>query len=128
MSLTVIDHVVIRVKDIEQGIKTYRDMLGIPLARQSETPAIGKQAFFDLPGGGFIELVAPLSADSAVGKAIEKNGEGVHTIAFAVEGLDATVAGMKERGASIIGGGPMQFVHPKSSHGVLLQLFEQKGT
>jgi methylmalonyl-CoA/ethylmalonyl-CoA epimerase len=126
MGLKVIDHVVIRVKDIEEGIRTYQDQLGLALSRRAETQGIGKQAFFDLPDGGFIELVAPLSPDSAVGKAIEKNGEGVHTIAFAVKDLEGTVAGMKERGASIIGGGPMQFVHPKSSHGVLLQLFEQK--
>jgi methylmalonyl-CoA/ethylmalonyl-CoA epimerase len=126
MGLTVIDHVVIRVKDIEEGIRTYQDQLGLALSRRAETQGIGKQAFFDLPDGGFIELVAPLSPDSAVVKAIEKNGEGVHTIAFAVKDLEGTVAGMKERGASIIGGGPMQFVHPKSSHGVLLQLFEQK--
>ncbi len=126
MGLTLIDHVVIRVKDIEAGIRTYQEQLGLTLSRRSETPSIGKQAFFDLPDGGFIELVAPLSADSAVGKAIEKNGEGVHTIAFAVQNLDDTVAGMKERGASIIGAGPMQFVHPKSSHGVLLQMFEKK--
>ena len=126
MGLTIIDHVVIRVKDIDEGIRTYQDQLGLALSRRAETQGIGKQAFFDLPDGGFIELVAPLSADSAVGKAIEKNGEGVHTIAFAVKDLDGTVAGMKERGASIIGGGPMQFVHPKSSHGVMLQLFEKK--
>ncbi len=126
MGLTIIDHVVIRVKDIDEGIRTYQDQLGLALSRRAETQGIGKQAFFDLPDGGFIELVAPLAADSAVGKAIEKNGEGVHTIAFAVKDLDGTVAGMKERGASIIGGGPMQFVHPKSSHGVLLQLFEKK--
>ena len=126
MGLTVIDHLVIRVKDIEEGIRTYQQQLGLTLSRRGENPNIGKQAFFDLPDGGFIELVAPLSPDSAVGKAIEKNGEGVHTIAFAVKDLEGTVAGMKERGTSIIGSGSMQFVHPKSSHGVLLQLFEKK--
>ena len=123
MGLTVIDHVVVRVKDIEEGIATYQK-LGLTLSRRGENPTIGRQAFFDLPDGGFIELVAPLSPDSAVGKAIEKNGEGVHTIAFAVKDLEGTVAGMKERGASILGSGPMQFVHPKSSHGVLLQLLQ----
>ncbi len=124
--LTGVDHVVIRVKDLDEGIKTYRDVLGLTLSRTGENPAIGKQAFFDLPDGGFIELVAPLSADSAIGKALERSGEGVHTIAMAVEDMDKTVADLKARGATILGGGPVQFVHPKSAHGVLLQLFEKR--
>jgi methylmalonyl-CoA/ethylmalonyl-CoA epimerase len=124
--MTGVDHVVIRVKDLDDGIKTYRDVLGFALSRTAQNPAIGKQAFFDLPDGGFIELVAPLTPDSAVGKALEKNGEGIHTIALAVDDLAATAAALKARGASLIGGGPVQFVHPKSTHGVLLQLFEKK--
>lgn len=125
MGMTGVDHVVIRVKDLDEGIKTYRDQLGLTLTRTGETDGIGKQAFFNLPDGGFIELVAPLSADSAIGKAIERGGEGVHTVALAVDNLAASVADMKAKGVSIIGGGNVMFVHPKSSHGVLLQLFEK---
>ncbi len=127
MSMSIIDHVVVRVKDLDEGIASYRDKLGLTLARTGETDGIGKQAFFDLPGGGFIELVAPSAADSAVGKAIERNGEGVHTVAMAVDDLEATVAQMKDNGASIIPGGPdVAFVHPKTAHGVLLQLVRAK--
>ncbi len=75
------DHIVVRVKDIDAGIKTYRDKLGMAMERTSESEALGiKQAFFPFDNGGFLEVVAPLGADSAVGKSIESRGEGVHTV------------------------------------------------
>ena len=76
-----------------------------------------------MPNGGFIEIVAPTNADSAVGKALEGRGEGMHTIALEVDDLAATCEAMKEGGARLIGeGGSQVFVHPKSTHGILLQL------
>ena len=127
MALTGFDHLVVRVNDIDEGIATYRDQLGLTLDRTDEHEGLGiKQAFFNLPDGGFIEIVAPLSPDSAVGKALAGRGEGVHTIAFAVDDVAATSAAMKEAGAKLIGeGGPQVFVHPKSTHGLLLQLSER---
>ena len=128
MAMTGFDHLVVRVKDLDEGIATYRDRLGLVLDRTDESEALGiKQAFFNLPGGGFIEVVAPTDENSAVGKAVEGRGEGMHTIAFEVDDLAATCAAMKEGGAQLIGeGGPQVFVHPKSTHGILLQLAEAK--
>ena len=127
MAITAYDHLVVRVSNIEEGIKTYRDALGLELDRTDESAALGiKQAFFNLPGGGFIEVVAPTSSDSAVGKALEGRGEGMHTIAFQVDNLNATCNTMKEAGVRLIGeGSPQVFVHPKSTHGILLQLSEK---
>ena len=124
MTLSAFDHLVVRVKDIDEGIATYRDKVGLTLDRTEESEALGiKQAFFNLPDGGFIEVVAPTGPDSAVGKALEGRGEGIHTVAFAVDDLDATCAAMKAGGAQLIGeGGAQVFVHPRSTHGVLLQL------
>ena len=124
MTLAAFDHLVVRVGDLDEGIATYRDTLGLTLDRTDESAALGiKQAFFNLPDGGFIEVVAPIDAQSAVGQALEKRGEGIHTVAFAVEDLDATCARLKEGGARLIGeGGTQVFVHPKSTHGILLQL------
>ncbi len=126
MALTAFDHLVVRVQDIDEGIATYRDKVGLELDRTDESEALGiKQAFFNLPGGGFIEVVAPIDENSAVGKALEGRGEGIHTVAFAVDDLAATCEAMKAGGARLIGeGGPQVFVHPKSTHGVLLQLSE----
>ena len=128
MGIKGVDHIVVRVKNIDEGISTYRDKLGMALERTAESEAIGiKQAFFPFDDGGFLEVVAPLGADSPVGKAIEGRGEGVHTIALAVDDLEATIKAMQEAGVQLIGvGGPLVFVHPKSAHGLLIQLSEKK--
>ena len=128
MALTGFDHVVVRVKDFDAGLATYRDALGLTLDRTAESEALGiKQAFFQLPDGGFLEVVAPTSAESAVGKAIEGRGEGIHTFAMAVDNMADTVAALKANGVQLIGeGGPQVFLHPKSTHGVLFQLTEKK--
>lgn len=128
MGIKGVDHIVVRVKNIDEGISTYRDKLGMALERTAESEAIGiKQAFFPFDDGGFLEVVAPLGADSPVGKAIEGRGEGVHTIALAVDDLEATIKAMQEAGVQLIGvGGPQVFVHPKSAHGLLIQLTEKK--
>lgn len=127
MAINKFDHLVVRVSDLEAGIKTYQDTLGLTLDRTDESEALGiKQAFFNLPGGGFIEVVAPLSAESPVGRSLESRGEGIHTIAFEVDDLQETCAALKEAGARLIGeGSPQVFVHPKSTHGILLQLGEK---
>ena len=124
MAMTRFDHLVIRVSDLEKGIETYRDRLGLTLDRTDQTDALGvKQAFFNLPDGGFIEVVAPTDPNGPVARALESRGEGIHTISFAVDDLAATSAAMKQAGAQLIGeGGPQVFVHPKSTHGILLQL------
>jgi methylmalonyl-CoA/ethylmalonyl-CoA epimerase len=128
MGIEGMDHIVVRVKDIEEGISTYRDKLGMTLERRSESEALGiKQAFFPFPNGGFLEVVAPFGANSAVGKAIDSRGEGIHTVSLAVDDLAATIKTMQEAGVQLIGvGSPQVFVHPKSAHGVLVQLTERK--
>ena len=127
MAITGYDHLVVRVEDIEQGIATYRDTLGLTLDRTDENEQLGiKQAFFNLPEGGFIEIVSPTDPESAVGRALAGRGEGMHTIAFSVDDLAATCENMKAGGAQLIGeGGPQVFVHPKSTNGILLQLSER---
>ena len=128
MAIKGIDHVVIRVTDIDEAIESYTK-LGMELTRTLETPAIGKQAIFRFGDGTFIELVAPLSPDSAVGRAIEGRGEGVHTVALSVDDLEKTVRDIATSGAQVIraeGLDNTAFVHPKSTHGVLLQMDQEK--
>ena len=122
MSMTGFHHLVIRVKDLDEGIRNWRDNLGLQLDRTDENSALGiKQAFFNLPDGGFIEVVAPLGDDSPVGKAIASRGEGVHMMSMDVEDLDATVSEYQEKGVSLIGvGSPQVFIHPKSANGMML--------
>ena len=95
---------VVRVKDFDQSVSTWRDSFGLNLDRVDQNEALGiKQAFFNLENGGFIEIVSPTDDDSAVGKAIVKQ--------------------LQDNGVSLIGvGGPQVFIHPKSANGILVQL------
>ena len=124
MTFKGVDHVVVRVKDFEAGIETWRDKFGLTLDRTGESEALGiKQAFFNLENGGFIEVVAPINDESAVGRSIESRGEGVHTIAMEVDDLETTVKHLQDNGVQLIGvGTPQVFIHPKSANGLLVQL------
>ena len=130
MGIRGVDHVVVRVKDFEAGVATYRDTLGLELERTAESEAIGiKQAFFPLDDGGFLEVVAPLGPESAVGRAIESRGEGIHTVAMAVDDMEQTVKDLRANGVQLIGAerkGAQVFIHPRSAHGVLVQLVERR--
>ena len=128
MGIKGVDHVVVRVKDFDQGVETWRDKLGMEMERTAESEALGiKQAFFPLATGGFLEVVAPTSDESAVGKAVASRGEGLHTLAMAVDDLDATVKDLQAKGVQLIGvGSPQVFIHPKSANGILVQLTERK--
>jgi methylmalonyl-CoA epimerase len=124
MAFKGVDHLVIRVKDIETSIETWRDKFGMELERTAESEALGiKQAFFQMDTGGFIELVSPTDNQSAVGRALESRGEGMHTMALEVDDVDATVKHLQENGVQLIGvGSPQVFIHPKSANGMLVQL------
>ncbi len=126
MTLKRVHHIVVRVKDLDKGIASYQAM-GLTLERTAENAALGiKQAYFTLPDGSYIEVACPINPESAVGKALESRGEGIHSIVFKVDDVAQAAAEMKSRGVSLIGeGGRQVFVHPKSSHGVLVQLTDK---
>ena len=86
-------------------------------------------AFFDLPNGGFIEVVAPTGPESVLRPALDKSGEGVNLMCFACEDLAKTVEQLKANGVRVIEDDPTHImVHPKSTHGVLMQLVEKRLT
>lgn len=124
MAFKGVDHLVIRVKDIKSSIETWRDKFGMELERTAESEALGiKQAFFPMATGGFIELVSPVDNQSAVGRALESRGEGLHTMALEVDDMDATIKHLQENGVQLIGvGSPQVYIHPKSANGMLVQL------
>lgn len=126
MAIIGIDHVVIRVKDLEEAIERY-SALGLELSTTTENPAVGKVAIFRLADGFFLELVAPLSPESVIGRALESRGEGVHSIALAVDDLEESVEDLKGRGAPVIRGDglPIAFIHPKATPGAMLQIMER---
>ncbi len=126
MAIIGVDHVVIRVKDRGKAVERYQ-ALGLELSTTTENPAVGKVAIFRLADGFFLELVEPLSPESPIGRALESRGEGVHSIALAVDNLEASIDDLKARGAPIIPaeGLPLAFIHPKATPGAMLQIMER---
>ena len=124
-----IDHIVVRVKDLDQGLRDYQDKLGLAASKEPEERAdLGMRRAIPPLGdsGRFIELAEPLGDGGAIGKSLERQGEGLHLVALAVDDLAAEAEAMRAGGANLIEAGDMIFVHPKDSHGVLYQLIERK--
>jgi methylmalonyl-CoA/ethylmalonyl-CoA epimerase len=129
-----IDHVVIAVHDLNEGMAQYDKTFGLKASRTDERPGAGfKSAYYDLPGGGFVELIQPTDATGPVAKGLAARGEGVYLMALAVEDIESEVAAMRERGVRLIGDpGPGQpinhvvFVHPRETKGVLVQLIQRQ--
>ena len=97
--------------DLDAGVASY-EKLGLECTQRMSNEDLGiHQAILPLADGGFIELVSPISDDSPVGKALARDGEGMHTIAFRATPLDEACEVIKASGATLIGeGGPQVFV------------------
>lgn len=124
-----IDHIVVRVKDLDQSLKDYESKLSMTASEPpQEQPHLGlRRSILPLGDSGrFIELAEPLGDDSAIGRSLEKMGEGVHLVALAVDDLAAATSEMKANGARVIEAGTQVFIHPGDGHGVLYQLIERK--
>ena len=124
-----IDHIVVRVNDLEAGMRDYERKLGMKSAEgPKEIPRLGmKRVVYPLgDSGNFIELAEPLGEDSAIGRSLARHGEGLHLVALAVDDIAEAAAEMKANGANLIEARNMTFIHPRDSHGVLFQLIERK--
>lgn len=125
-----INHIGIAVQSLADAIPFYRDNLGMAFMGTEE---VAEQkvtvAFFQI-GASKIELLEPTAADSPVAKFIEKNGPGIHHIAYEVEDIEAAMAKLTADGARMIDAVPrngahgarIAFIHPKTSRGVLTEL------
>jgi methylmalonyl-CoA/ethylmalonyl-CoA epimerase len=129
-----IDHIAIVVQDMEAALKVYRDALGLPLARVEDVPAEGvKVAFLPMPeGDGEVELVQPTDEESGIARFLAKRGQGIHHICFRVDDIHAAMDHVVANGLRVIEDEPRVgsqgqkyvFIHPKSAHGVLIELYE----
>lgn len=128
-----ISHIGIAVSDLDAGIAFYQK-LGLTLESIEEVPSQKVKVAFFPCGDVRIELLAPTSEDSPIAKFIEKKGEGIQHIAFAVDDLPAELAKAEENGIQLIDKAPrpgahgadIAFLHPKSTMGVLLELCKEK--
>lgn len=134
MDLSYIEHIGIAVKSIDEARKYYEDVLGLKCyAIEEVAEQKVKTAFFKI-GQTKIELLEPTSEDSTVAKFIENKGEGIHHLAFCVNGVEQNLADAEAAGIRLIDKTPrngaegltIAFLHPKSTHGVLTELCEKK--
>ena len=124
-----IHHVGIAVHDLDESLKFYRDTLNLHVHAQEEVEDQGVKAALLTIGQSEIELLQPLSADSPIGKFLERKGEGLHHICFETPDVDAELEGVKQRDVPVIDQKPRKglagmicFLHPKASRGVLVEL------
>jgi len=127
-----IDHVAIVIDNIEGALEFWRDALGIDVLNIEDVPAEHSQVVFLPLGGSEIELVRPTTEDSGLARYLEKRGPGLHHICLEVDDIEAMIAQLKCKGVQLIhetasvgiGGRKYAFIHPKSSGGVLVELYE----
>jgi methylmalonyl-CoA/ethylmalonyl-CoA epimerase len=134
MKVLKIDHLGIAVHSIEEAKKLFQDTLGLNF-EGSETVAEQKvtTAFFPV-GDSEVELLESTAPDGPIAKYLEKRGEGIQHIAFRVENIEEALAELKEKGIRLIdekprlgaGGAKIAFLHPKSTHGVLIEISERE--
>lgn len=125
-----IHHVGIAVRSLEEAAKRFGGLLGLERGDQYDLPEFGVKALFLPVGEGNLELLEPMGEGSTVASFLEKRGEGMHHICFEVEDIEKSLADFAAQGAKLIdekprrgaGGHLVAFVHPKSTHGVLVEL------
>ncbi|MBT3315695.1 MAG: methylmalonyl-CoA epimerase [Anaerolineae bacterium] len=130
--ITKINHIAVAVSDIDKSLSFWRDALGLELAELRDVPAESAQIAFLPVGGTEVELVRPTTDDSGLAKYIEKHGEGMHHLCLETDDVDAMMAQLKEKGIQLINESPRTgadgkkyaFIHPKSTGGVLVELYE----
>lgn len=127
-----IDHVAVVINDMEQSLTFWRDALGMELSRLSDVPAEASQVAFLPVGESQLELVLPTTPDSGIAKYLEKRGPGMHHLCLEVDDIDAMLVDLKAKGIRLINeearlsadGKRYAFVHPESTGGVLVELYQ----
>jgi len=132
--ITKIDHIAIAVRDLKSAVEIWKKILGAEPVLIEEVPEEGVRiAMFEV-SGTFIELLEPLSPENSIAKFIEKRGEGIHHIAFRVDDITKSSERLKTEGFQVIYEAPrtvshgtrrINFIHPKSTTGVLVELVER---
>ena len=127
-----LNHVCIAVRDIEDTLSFYRDVLGAGSAEIEDLPDQGVKAALVRVGGSQLEFIQPTDPDGGVARFIERRGEGVHHICFEVERLQEKLDLLAARGIELIDDAPREglagniaFLHPRSTRGVLIELVDQ---
>lgn len=127
-----VHHVAVVVDDMEKALAFWRDALGMQLHELRDVPAEKSQvAFLPLPGSE-VELVRPTSDDSGIAKYLAKRGAGMHHICLEVDDIEGMMTQLRSKGVRLINEEPRvasdgkkyAFIHPESTAGVLVELYQ----
>ena len=129
-----IDHVGIAVADLDQAIDFYARAFGMSVAHEEVNEEQGvKEAMLEVgQSGSYIQLLAPLTPDSPIGKFLDRNGPGIQQMAYTVTDMDQVSAHLRSAGVRLLydeprvgtGGSLINFTHPKDTGGVLIELVQ----
>jgi len=128
-----VHHIAIAVHSISGALPAFADALGLTVTHTEEVDSQGVRVAILPVGATWLELIEPLDEASPVGRFLSRHGEGIHHICFEVDDLEATLAQLKEHGMRLVDDKPRQgvegariaFVHPASTHGVLIELHDR---
>jgi methylmalonyl-CoA/ethylmalonyl-CoA epimerase len=127
-----IDHIGVAVEEIEPALELYRDNFELTLAHREIVEDQGVEAVLLDVGENHVELLAPLGADTPVGRFLAKQGPGLHHVAYQVKDIDATLESLRQAGLQLIDqeprtgirGSRVAFMHPRATAGVLTEIVE----
>ncbi len=127
-----IDHVGLAVEDLDEAVTLYTERLGMPVEHRETVEDQGVEAILLGVGESHVELLRPLAADSAVGRFLDRNGPGLHHVAYGTDDIQSALDAARAAGLRLIDEDPrtgirnsrVAFLHPKSTGGVLTELVE----
>src|SRR4030043_1356030 len=127
-----IHHIAVLVEDIDTSLKFWHEILGLETTQVADIPQESARVAFLPVGGTEIELVQPGNPDSGLSRFLQKHGPGMHHLCLEVDDLEGLLGRLKTRGVLLINDQPKvgddgryyAFVHPKSTNGVLLELYQ----
>ena len=130
-----IEHVALAVADLDAAIAHYREVWGIEVSHREKVEDEGVEEAMLPLGDTFLQLVAPTGEETTVGRFLANRGEGMHHLAYEVDDLARTLEDLKAKGVQLIDEVPRRggrghlvaFVHPKSNHGLLVELIQSPG-
>jgi methylmalonyl-CoA epimerase len=125
-----IHHIGVAVADLDEAVSTYERLLGATVEARETIESQGAEAVALHVGGGRVELLAPLGADTPVGRFLARRGPGMHHVAYAVDDLRAELSRLDGQGVQLVDREPrpglyglqVAFIHPDAVHGVLTEL------
>jgi len=127
-----IDHIGVAVEDLDAAIALYREGFAMGEQHRETVAEFGVEAVLLEIGDGHVELLKPTDPDSGVAKFLDRNGPGIHHVAYQTDDIDSALAAVREAGMTLIDEQPrigirqsrVAFLHPKSTGGVLTELVE----